>query len=118
MRGGQRQQLTKGCRRIPSAGFGNYDDVATLEPRLVEILEAIVDTYDAPPPDQRRRLMHLRGGGGHEFFNEWGPGRLTVTRDDLDELHEAGAGTAAPLPSERDNSQRHRAEKRAEASLI
>ena len=75
---------------IPSVGFGNYEDVATLEPRLVEILEAIVDTYDAPPPEQRRRLMHLRAGGGQEFFNEWGPDRPRATRDDLDELHDLG----------------------------
>lgn len=70
--------------------MSEHDAVATLDPRLVEILEAIVEAYEAPPPEHRQRLMHLRAGGGQQFFNGWDPERPAVTRDDLDELHDLG----------------------------
>lgn len=56
----------------------------TLEPRLTEILEGIIDVYDAQ--SARRRLLHLRTFGGGEFLDvDWGE-RPDVSRDDLDEL--------------------------------
>ncbi len=35
----------------------------SLDPRLGEIFEAIVDAYDAQPPEQREALWHVRAFG-------------------------------------------------------
>ncbi len=64
--------------------------MATLDQRLASIFEAIVDAYDAQPAEHRRRLLHLRAGGGWEGFNGWGDDQPRVSRDDLDDLHDAG----------------------------
>lgn len=61
----------------------------TVDPRLVEILEAIVDEYDGQVPEERERLWHVRTMGW-QGINGWGDDRPTVTRDDLDELHDFG----------------------------
>jgi hypothetical protein len=58
--------------------------------RLTAILEAIVDDYESQPPEQRRPLLHIRGGGGTEGFNGWDDSKLVVTRDDLDYLYAGG----------------------------
>lgn len=61
-----------------------------LDARLTTILDALVKDYEAQPEDRRRRMMHLRTGGGLEGMNSWGDDKPHVTRDDLDELWDFG----------------------------
>jgi hypothetical protein len=58
---------------------------------LASIFEAILDTYDAQPPDRRRRLLHHRSFH-RESFIDWDDAddKPTVTEDDLDELSAFG----------------------------
>ena len=49
--------------------------LTALDARLTEILCAIVDEYEAQPPERRQPLLHLRYGGGRQGFNGWGPER-------------------------------------------
>jgi hypothetical protein len=63
----------------------------SLDERLASIFEAILDTYDAQPPDRRRRLLHHRSFH-RETFLEWDDSndKPAVTQDDLDELSAVG----------------------------
>ena len=63
--------------------------MAALDPHLMSIFEAIVDDYDGQPPERRERLWHVRTFG-EEGSNEWDSNQPRVSRDDLDDLHDAG----------------------------
>jgi len=63
--------------------------VIALDRRLTTIFAAIVDDYDAQRPEHRRRLLHLQRMSG-EGFNGWGDDQPAVSRDDLDDLYDAG----------------------------
>lgn len=63
--------------------------MTALDERLVRILSAIVESYDRQPPERRSRLTHHRTMD-YERFLEWDDSMPTVTRDDIDELHDLG----------------------------
>lgn len=63
--------------------------MSALESRLVEILEGIVDQYDAPAPDDRRRLLHTTSNIGGRIHG-WSAELPSVQRHDLDDLQSYG----------------------------
>lgn len=66
--------------------------MVTLDPRLTEILEGIIQAYDAPPAEHRQRLLYLslEETGFLQVSQEvWGE-RPRATRDDLDDLADYG----------------------------
>src|SRR5689334_15168916 len=82
----QHGQTHSGLR---SSGLAATMDAMSGDDRLAGILGAIIDQYDAQPPDHRTRLLHLRMWQD-EGFHDWGESLPAVTRDDLDDLHDEG----------------------------
>lgn len=59
--------------------------MSSLEPRLAEILEGIVDQYAAPSPDDRYPLLHTTSSAGGRIHG-WAAHLPRVQRHDLDDL--------------------------------